>query len=149
MCTVYGDQSHRRESTARSFAPTLSISLIFGLPARRNRQPGVPPLGAISDYVSFIWAENIVAVSAIVIMGTWLRRSRRSESGRIAERKLVYPDGCIRIPAEIVEAAPRRRIAGPLAASGPRDQPAEGELDCATELGARESSNFVAAVPGA
>jgi hypothetical protein len=59
---------------------SLSISLIFGLPALRNTQPGVPPLGVISDYVSFIWAENIVAVSAIIIMGIWLRRSRRSES---------------------------------------------------------------------
>jgi uncharacterized protein DUF4436 len=56
---------------------SLSITLIFGLPAIRNTQPGVPPLGAISDYISFIWAENIVAVSAIVIMGTWLVRSRR------------------------------------------------------------------------
>jgi hypothetical protein len=61
---------------------SLSISLIFGLPALRNTQPGVPPLGVISDYVSFIWAENIVAVSAIVIMWTWLRRSRRSEGSR-------------------------------------------------------------------
>jgi hypothetical protein len=58
---------------------SLSITLIFGLPALRNAQPGVPPLGAISDYISFIWAENIVAVSAIVIMGTWLMRSRRSQ----------------------------------------------------------------------
>ena len=55
---------------------SLSITLIFGLPALRNTQPGVPPLGAICDYVSFIWAENIVAVSALVIMGTWLSRSR-------------------------------------------------------------------------
>jgi Domain of unknown function (DUF4436) len=59
---------------------SLSITLIFGLPALRNTQPGVPPLGAICDYISFIWAENIVAVSAIVIMGTWLRRSRRPET---------------------------------------------------------------------
>jgi hypothetical protein len=58
---------------------SLSITLIFGLPALRNTQPGVPPLGAICDYVSFIWAENIVAVSAIVIMWTWLKRSRRAE----------------------------------------------------------------------
>lgn len=58
---------------------SLSMTLIFGLPALRNTQPGVPPLGVISDYVSFIWAENVVAVSAIVIMGTWLRRLRRSE----------------------------------------------------------------------
>jgi hypothetical protein len=58
---------------------SLSITLIFGLPALRNAQPGVPPLGALSDYVSFIWAENVVAVSAIVIMWTWLTRLRQSD----------------------------------------------------------------------
>ena len=61
----------------------LSVTLIFGLPALRNAQPGVPPLGAISDYMSFIWAENIVAFSAIVIMWTWLVRSRpKQDAGR-------------------------------------------------------------------
>jgi hypothetical protein len=54
---------------------SLSISLIFGLPALRNVQPGVPPVGAFGDYVSFIWAEIIVGLSAIIIMWTWLRRS--------------------------------------------------------------------------
>jgi hypothetical protein len=55
---------------------SLSISLIFGLPALRNVQPGVPPVGALGDYVSFIWAEVIVGVSAIIIIWTWLLRSR-------------------------------------------------------------------------
>jgi hypothetical protein len=45
---------------------SVSSSLIFGLPALRNVQPGVPTLGALSDYVIFIWAELIVAVSAVV-----------------------------------------------------------------------------------
>jgi len=58
----------------------LSVTLIFGLPALRNAQPGVPPIGAISDYISFIWAENIVAFSAIIIMWTWLVRSRHKEN---------------------------------------------------------------------
>ena len=53
-----------------------SISLIFGLPALRNIQPGVPPVGALVDYVTFIWAELIVAVSAVIIVWTWLLRSR-------------------------------------------------------------------------
>jgi hypothetical protein len=55
---------------------SVAISLIFGLPALRNIQPGVPPVGAIVDYVSFIWAELIVATSAVIIMWTWLLRSR-------------------------------------------------------------------------
>jgi hypothetical protein len=53
-----------------------SISLIFGLPALRNIQPGVPPVGALIDYVTFIWAELIVAASAVIIVWTWLLRSR-------------------------------------------------------------------------
>ena len=53
---------------------SLSISLIFGLPALRNIQPGVPPVGALVDYVTFIWAELIVAASAVIIVWTWLLR---------------------------------------------------------------------------
>jgi hypothetical protein len=53
---------------------SICISLIFGLPALRNVQPGVPPVGAFGDYVSFIWAEIIVGVSAIIIVWTWLLR---------------------------------------------------------------------------
>jgi hypothetical protein len=58
---------------------SLSISLIFGLPALRNVQPGVPSVGAFSDYVIFIWAELIVAVSTVVTVWHWLLRAR-SES---------------------------------------------------------------------
>ena len=51
---------------------SLSLTLIFGLPALRNIQPGVPPVGALADYLSFIWAECFVAASAIIVMLTWL-----------------------------------------------------------------------------
>jgi hypothetical protein len=54
---------------------SIAISLIFGLPALRSVQPGVPPVGAFGDYVSFIWAELIVAVSAAVTIWTWLLRA--------------------------------------------------------------------------
>lgn len=56
----------------------LCISLLFGLPALRNAQPAVPPLGVLGDYLSFIWAEMIVAVSAVMLIWTWLIRQRRS-----------------------------------------------------------------------
>ena len=55
---------------------SVSISLIFGLPALRNIQPGVPPVGALVDYVTFIWAELIVAASAVIKVWTWLLRTR-------------------------------------------------------------------------
>jgi hypothetical protein len=58
------------------FVPlSLSIALIFGLPALRNIQPGIPPVGAFCDYVSFIWAELIVAISALIVAWAWLLRS--------------------------------------------------------------------------
>jgi hypothetical protein len=59
---------------------TISISLIFGLPALRNVQPGVPPVGALGDYVAFIWAEISVGVCAIMIAWMWILRSREEPS---------------------------------------------------------------------
>jgi hypothetical protein len=55
---------------------SVSISLIFGMPALRNIQPGVPPVGVLVDYIIFICAELIVAVSAVIIVWTWLLRSQ-------------------------------------------------------------------------
>lgn len=57
---------------------SLSITLIFGLPALRSIQPGVPTVGVLGDYFSFIWAELFVAASAIIMMWTWLLRSIKS-----------------------------------------------------------------------
>jgi hypothetical protein len=54
---------------------SISLSLIFGLPALRNVQPGVPPVGAFGDYVAFIWAEVIVGLSAVIIIWMWLLSS--------------------------------------------------------------------------
>ena len=58
---------------------SLSITLIFGLPALRNIQPGVPPIGGFSDYMSFIWAEMMVSISAIALAWTWIFRSKDGE----------------------------------------------------------------------
>jgi hypothetical protein len=56
---------------------SLSVSLIFGLPALRNIQPGVPPVGGFSDFLSFIWAEMMVSISAIALAWTWIVRSKK------------------------------------------------------------------------
>lgn len=64
-----------------SLAPlSLSIALIFGLPALRNVQPGVPPIGAFCDFISFIWAELIVAVSGLMFAWRWLRAAKSGSS---------------------------------------------------------------------
>jgi hypothetical protein len=57
---------------------SLCVSLLFGLPALRNAQPAVPSLGVLGDYLSFIWAEMVVAVSAVMLIWTWLIRQHHS-----------------------------------------------------------------------
>lgn len=59
---------------------SLSIWMIFGLPALRYIQPGVPSVGVLGDYLSFIWAELIVAGSAIITIWTWLVRSKQKST---------------------------------------------------------------------
>ena len=49
-------------------------AMLFAFPALRNSQPSVPPLGSYSDYVSFFWAEALVAVSLVIIAVLWLIR---------------------------------------------------------------------------
>jgi hypothetical protein len=61
---------------------SVSISLIFGLPALRNIQPGVPPVGVLGDHLSFLWAEMTVAASAILAMWTLLARYLNPTSSR-------------------------------------------------------------------
>jgi len=68
----------RQESSLMPLS--LSIALIFGLPALRNAQPGVPPIGAFCDFISFIWAELIVAVSGLLFAWTWLRAAKSGGS---------------------------------------------------------------------
>jgi hypothetical protein len=38
-------------------------------------EPSVPPVGVFGDYISFIWAELIVAVSTVVVVWTWIVKS--------------------------------------------------------------------------
>jgi len=54
---------------------SLSIGLIFGLPALRAIQPGVPQVGVLGDYFSFVWAEIFVAAAAIIMALTWVFRT--------------------------------------------------------------------------
>ena len=55
---------------------SLCVALIFGLPALRNVQPNVPGMGVLSDYISFMWAEFMVSISAITLACIWIIRSR-------------------------------------------------------------------------
>ena len=49
-------------------------TLIFSFVAVRNAQPFVPPVGILTDYLSFFGAEIVLALSLLTIIFTWLIR---------------------------------------------------------------------------
>jgi hypothetical protein len=56
---------------------TLIAGMLFALPAVRGLQPSVPPLGGLTDFLSFFWAESLVAVSMPILFFTWLTRYKK------------------------------------------------------------------------
>jgi Domain of unknown function (DUF4436) len=62
---------------------SLCIALIFGLPALRNVQPNLPGMGVLSDFISFIWAEILVSISAIALAWIWIIRSRENRKSKV------------------------------------------------------------------
>ncbi len=63
-----------------AFQIPMAVSLIFGLPALRNVQPGVPPPGTFGDSVAFTWAEVSAAGSAVALVVQWLLRRSSSST---------------------------------------------------------------------
>jgi hypothetical protein len=49
-------------------------ALLFALVAVRNSQPAVPPIGTLSDFIAFFWAEVILALCLLSILFVWLIR---------------------------------------------------------------------------
>jgi hypothetical protein len=68
---------------------SISATLIFGLPALRDTQPGVPPLGVFSDFASYLWAELIVAVSTVIAIWTWIVRHRSKSAEPVTDPTAV------------------------------------------------------------
>lgn len=63
-----------RSRNMAAFHIPMAVSLIFGLPALRNIQPGIPPPGTFGDSIVFSWAEIAAASSAVALIAHWLFR---------------------------------------------------------------------------
>ena len=50
-------------------------ALLFAFPALRNSQPGTPPIGTLSDFIAFFWAELIIALCLLTPLALWLKRA--------------------------------------------------------------------------
>lgn len=55
-------------------------ALLFAFPALRNSQPGTPPIGTLSDFLAFFWAEVIIALSLLAVVLCWLVRGPGGEA---------------------------------------------------------------------
>jgi hypothetical protein len=55
-------------------------ALLFAFPALRNSQPGTPPIGTMSDFIAFFWAEVIIALSLLTVVICWLVRGPGGEA---------------------------------------------------------------------
>ncbi|NKB17610.1 MAG: DUF4436 family protein [Pseudanabaena sp. CRU_2_10] len=49
-------------------------ALLFALPAVRNIQPGIPPVGTLTDFLSFFWAEALIATAVVIMFYCWFTR---------------------------------------------------------------------------
>lgn len=55
-------------------------ALLFAFPALRNSQPGTPPIGTLSDFLAFFWAEVIIALSLLSVVLRWIIRGPGSDT---------------------------------------------------------------------
>ena len=53
---------------------SFMAALLFAFYAVRNSQPNVPPIGVYSDFISFFWAEVVIAGCLIVALTAWILR---------------------------------------------------------------------------
>lgn len=70
MTWVIFTRRRKMETTIFTFISTL----IFALPAVRNIQPGIPPIGTLSDFIAFFWAEIMAIACLLVVVYCWLRK---------------------------------------------------------------------------
>ena len=57
---------------------SFMAALLFAFYAVRNSQPNVPPIGVFSDFISFFWAEIIVAACLLIGVFTWIFRPSKT-----------------------------------------------------------------------
>jgi hypothetical protein len=54
------------------------IGVLFALPPLRTALPGSPPSGSLVDLAAFYWAVGIVALTMVLMVGSWNIRVRRA-----------------------------------------------------------------------
>ncbi|MFD3541449.1 DUF4436 family protein [Streptomyces sp. NPDC058662] len=62
--------------------PALSwmAATLFALAAFRNTAPGTPPIGCVLDWFAFLWAETVIALCLIAVVGTGVRTALQADA---------------------------------------------------------------------
>lgn len=53
---------------------TFMAGMLFAFPAVRNLQPGIPPLGSLTDFLSVFWAQGIIVGCILALIVVWIKR---------------------------------------------------------------------------
>ena len=77
LCLVFRVLAGHRKIEISMFS--FLGALLFAFPALRNSQPGTPPIGTLSDFLAFFWAEVIIALSLLSVLLRWLRQGPGGE----------------------------------------------------------------------
>ena len=72
LCLVFRVFTGQRKIEISMFS--FLGALLFAFPALRNSQPGTPPIGTLSDFLAFFWAEVIIALSLLSVVLRWIIR---------------------------------------------------------------------------
>ncbi len=64
--------------TSPAWAWGFLIGVLFALPPLRDALPGAPPSGSLVDLAAFYWAVGIVALTLVMMIGSWNVRVRRA-----------------------------------------------------------------------
>jgi hypothetical protein len=78
ICLVFRVFSGHRKIEISMFS--FLGALLFAFPALRNSQPGTPPIGTMSDFLAFFWAEVIIALSLLSVVLRWIIRGPGGEA---------------------------------------------------------------------
>ena len=68
-------------------ALTFNAALLFAMPAIRQVQPSIPPIGCIADAVGFFWCMAIISVCMLAMMLNYIIKYEDQPVGSLSKTK--------------------------------------------------------------
>ncbi|KAJ3414131.1 hypothetical protein HDV05_007075 [Chytridiales sp. JEL 0842] len=68
----------------------VCIAMLFALPALRNTQPNIPPIGVLSDVFAFFWAELAIIFTALTQVILYSIRKKKDAVSAAAAQAAIH-----------------------------------------------------------